>query len=197
MSRIATHADPPLRRTPLMRALAALVGVVALAACAAGPAGHAARAGTARPAPAPGATRIVVVRHAEKATLPAADPPLDATGRARALALREALLPLAPTAAYATGFARTRQTAAPTADALGLPVQTYDAAGDPAELARQLLSRHAGDTLLVVGHSNTVPAIVSALCGCAVAPIDESRYGDRFDVTVDGDGQATLVHGRD
>lgn len=189
----------PSRHVPWMLALAAISGALALAGCAAGPigpVGMASGADVAPPAPAQHNTRIVVVRHAEKTALPASDPPLDAAGRARAVALREALLPLAPTAAYATRFARTQQTAAPVAEALGLAVRTYDAAIDEVALARQLLDAHPGGTVLVVGHSNTVPGIVSALCRCPVAPIDESRYGDRFDVTVDGSGAATLVHGR-
>ncbi len=171
------------RRGAMAVWLLALGGALALTGCAATPA---------KPSTA-GDTRIVVVRHAEKAALPATDPPLTGAGHARARALRDALRPLAPSAAYATVFARTRQTAAPTAAALGLQVDVYDAA--PVDLARRLLASHHGDTVLVVGHSNTVPAIVSALCRCEVGPINESRYGDRFDVTVASDGRATLVHG--
>jgi phosphohistidine phosphatase SixA len=50
-------------------------------------------------------------------------------------------------------------------------VTTYDAALDAKDLASTLKQRHASGTVLVVGHSNTVPAIAAALCACVVAPL--------------------------
>ena len=50
---------------------------------------------------------------------------------------------------------------------------------------------------MVVGHSNTVPGIVSALCACTVAPIDEADYGNRYFVDIDAQGEARLRHERD
>jgi hypothetical protein len=54
---------------------------------------------------------------------------------------------------------------------------------------------HASGNVLVVGHSNTVPDIVAALCACEVAAIDEGTYGDRYDVRIALDGSTTLVRG--
>src|SRR3546814_13586359 len=54
----------------------------------------------------------------------------------------------------------------------------------PQAVAERLRRAHATGTVLVVGHSNTVPGIVSALCGCEVAPIDESDYGNLFEVRI-------------
>ncbi len=95
-------------------------------------------------------------------------------------------------AVYATGYRRTQQTAEPVAAGHGLGVTIYDAraaADHTAALLRQ--SGHAG-TVLVVGHSNTVPALAAALCGCAVEPMDESEYGRRMEITVHADGRADL-----
>ena len=65
-----------------------------------------------------------------------------------------------------------------------------------AALTAQLRRDHVSGTVLVVGHSNTVPDIVSALCGCAVSPLAESDYGDlyRLTITAGGTPQLTREH---
>ena len=84
----------------------------------------------------------------------------------------------------------------PTARAHGLEVVTYDAR-EPAEtLAARLRASHATGTVLVVGHSNTVPAIAAALCGCDVPAMDETEYDRRLAVAIDADGNATLASDR-
>jgi len=95
-------------------------------------------------------------------------------------------------AAYATALRRAQQTAAPSAAAHGLAVTTYDAGTAATTLAERLRTAHARGTVLVVGHSNTVPAIAAALCGCTVAPMDDAQYGRRLTVHVDAAGRATL-----
>ena len=139
---------------------------------------------------------FVIVRHAEKAAGAGDDPPLTGAGHARAAALAHALRDAPVVAVYSTGYARTRQTAEPTAAAHGLPVTTYDAR-DPAEaLAVRLRATHPAGTVVIVGHSNTVPAIAAALCGCEVPPMDETEYDRRLLVTLDAAGNATLATGR-
>lgn len=139
----------------------------------------------------------VVVRHAEKATEDPGDPVLTDAGRQRAAALADALADAPVAAVYATDFQRTQQTAAPVAARHGLAVTTYDAKQPADAFAARLRRDHARGTVVVVGHSNTVPGIVSALCGCAVAPIDESDYGNRYFVAFDAQGEAVLRHERD
>ena len=56
---------------------------------------------------------VYLVRHAEKGTTPAADPPLTATGEARAAALVAVLRDAGVTAAITTDLVRTRATAQP------------------------------------------------------------------------------------
>lgn len=143
-------------------------------------------------APAADSATFIVVRHAEKASDDPRDPNLSEPGGARAAALAGMLQERDVVAAYATGFRRTQQTAQPTADTHGITVATYDAAQPAAGFAARLRSENAAGTVLVVGHSNTVPAIVSALCGCDVAPIDESDYGNLYEVRIDGDGASAL-----
>lgn len=145
------------------------------------------------------AVTFVVVRHAEKASDDPKDPALTAAGEARARRLAESLASQRVAAIYATGYRRTRQTAAPTARMHGIGVTTYDARSDATTFASALRRDHARGTVLVVGHSNTVPGIAAALCACAVAPMDEdeSEYDRRMTVRVDARGTATLVQSRD
>lgn len=146
---------------------------------------------------APLPSRIVVVRHAEKdVSGDRSNPGLSVAGRARAQGIAQRLQADAVQAVYATAYRRTRQTAAPTAQAHGLTVTEY-AANDPADaFAARLRSAHGRGTVLVVGHSNTVPAIVSALCRCAVAPIDESAFDNWYELHIDAAGTARLQHDR-
>ena len=140
---------------------------------------------------------VIVVRHAEKATDDARDPSLSSAGmeRAQMLASRLAGLPLA--AAYATPFQRTQLSAAPAASAAGIEVTVREfVSRDPDEdavaLREQLLRDHRGEAVLVVGHSNTVPAIVEALSGRAAEPMPETEFDRLSIVRLRADGSARL-----
>ncbi len=139
---------------------------------------------------------FVVVRHAEKATDDPENPSLSAVGQARAVALAERLRGAPLVAAYATEYRRTQQTAQPSADARTLPVTAYYARGPANEIAAQWKQSHRGGTVLVVGHSNTVPDLVAALCGCETAPMDDREYDRLSIVRIGSDGRATLEVGR-
>lgn len=164
-----------------------------LAGCTAHPARTPA---TAVAPPGPAQTAFVVVRHAEKVADGSKDPVLDASGLRRADALAELLADVPVSAVYATPTRRARQTAQPLARRHGIRVRDYDPAQPPSALATVLHTRHAGATVVVVGHSNTVPGIVSALCACPVAPLTELDYGDLFEVRIAADGASTLDHRR-
>ena len=148
---------------------------------------------TPMPATPADAVEFVIVRHAEKAADAGDDPSLTDAGRARATALAQALAGTPVAAVYSTGYARTRETAQPTAAAHGLPVTPYDAREPADAFAGRLRAAHDRGTVLVVGHSNTVPAIAAALCGCDVAPMEETEYDRRLVVAVAPDGAATLA----
>ncbi|QCU72480.1 histidine phosphatase family protein [Luteimonas yindakuii] len=143
--------------------------------------------------PKPGSdTVFIVVRHAEKAAAPADDPPLSEAGRARAQALATLLADVPLSAIYSTPTRRTRETARPVAAAKGLEVREYDGGKPPTETVTVLHLRHVGQQVLVVGHSNTVPMLVSTLCACPVPPIDETVYGQVYEVRIRADGETRL-----
>lgn len=105
---------------------------------------------------------VIVVRHAEKAAEPAADPPLDERGRARSVRLVALLGSSGVTHLFASEFQRTQETLRPLSAALGANVTVVGARDLRALLsALDNLPRHS--VAVVAGHSNTVPEIVAAL----------------------------------
>lgn len=183
-----------------MTRLATLLLAALLAACAGvpGPGGPATEASTSAPVDV-GAT-IVIVRHAEKATDDPRDPTLTEAGTARARALAATLADADVAAVYATQFRRTQLTGAPTAEAAGLTVTVVPITGDAAAhadaLIRTILAEHPGRTVLVVGHSNTVPHLVRAATGLSMPDLADDAYGDLFVARVEGPGQGRLVRAR-
>ncbi len=132
-------------------------------------------------------TTVILVRHAEKATVVAGDsaddPGLTAEGAQRAAALATMLADTGLDAVISSQYQRTMQTAGPVAEALGLTPVTIPAQ-DQAALIEAIMSDYRGQTVLIVGHSNTVPSIMADL-GLEDPPaIAEGDYGDLFIVTV-------------
>jgi phosphohistidine phosphatase SixA len=142
-------------------------------------------------------TTVILVRHAEKAAAPADDPPLTEAGQARAQALLAIARDAGVTAIVTTQFARTRETARPAAEALKITPDVVRAGGaqHAQEVARTIMT-HAGGVVLVVGHSNTVPAIIAALGGSQPPPICDSSYDDFYMVSVPATGPARVIHAR-
>ncbi|MDA1307237.1 MAG: phosphoglycerate mutase family protein [Acidobacteria bacterium] len=138
------------------------------------------------------AQMVILVRHAERADAGAAagaamtgtpDPELSEAGKARAQALVAMLKGAGITAIYTTEFRRTIDTALPLSDALNV-VSTTVPAREQASLIEKLKA-HTGGAVLVVGHSNTVPAIIKALGGPAFT-IAENEYDNIFFVAPGG-----------
>ncbi len=144
----------------------------------------------------PPATTFILVRHAEKVPDGSKDPELTPAGLARAAALAARLADVPLDAVYSSGFRRTQQTAAPTARGHHLTVTTYDAKEPAAGFSARLKREHSGQSVLVVGHSNTIPGIAAALCNCTVAEMSEAEYDRLTTVRIAADGKATLEEAR-
>ena len=144
-------------------------------------------------------TVVIVVRHAEKVG-PSGDVPLSPAGEARARILVEVAREAGVTGIITTQFQRTRQTALPLAQALGITPEVVEAKGPAPEhakaVAEAIRSRYAGKTVLVVGHSNTVPAIVAALGGPSFPDLCDEAYDNLFTVIVAPDGSARLLRAK-
>jgi broad specificity phosphatase PhoE len=129
----------------------------------------------------PTAPAWYVMRHLQKADGP--DPGLSDTGRANAERLVAWFTKDPPSAIYVSATRRARETAAPLAARLGLTPREYDPRDTAGLVAR--VKAEAG-TVLIVGHSNTVPEIVEALGGARPAELGEADFGDVFRVSRDG-----------
>ena len=131
------------------------------------------------------ATTILLVRHAEKSTLQVGDVSLSTAGSLRAKELARVVGEADIDTIVVTPYRRNRETAAPLAQRLGDSLLVIDPVD---ETVRRLRADFRGKTVLVVGHSNTVPQIVAALTGREQPPFEEGEY-DRLDVV-------TLIPGR-
>lgn len=74
---------------------------------------------------------------------------------------------------------RTQRTAQDLADHLGItPTQINSA--DVSGIVTEILNNHAGETVLVVSHSNRVPDIIEAFGGPQLPDIDHEEYDNLF-----------------
>nr|AID57594.1 putative phosphohistidine phosphatase [uncultured bacterium] len=128
---------------------------------------------------------IFLVRHAEKTT-EKNDPGLTEAGKARAEALADRLEDEGITRIYSSDYIRTRDTAAPLAERLGLEIEIYDPRDLPG--TAETLKATSG-RLLVVGHSNTTPQLTELLGGDGGTPIVEETEYDRLYVVTSGDDE--------
>ena len=139
-------------------------------------------------------TTVILVRHAEKED--GDDPELTAAGRERAARLASLLADSTLTAVYSTDTRRTRATAGPSAENSQLEIQVYDP-NELSGLADRVRKRHAGGTVLIVGHSNTTPALANQFTGSGqLSPFSEDDYGNILVVTIPGNGTPRLEERR-
>lgn len=142
-------------------------------------------------------TMVIVIRHAEKESVSAPDPPLSAAGEARAALLARMFgQPKGADgldAIYISSALRNRMTAAPLAARLGI-VPIVAPTDDSKRLARRVLRENSGKRVMIIGHVNTVPDIVAALSGRSDIPqIDEKEFGTLYIVTVPRIGHANVL----
>lgn len=134
----------------------------------------------------------IIVRHAEKAAEPADDPPLTDDGQRRAALLARLAGSSGASSVYATQYLRTQQTVGPLAAELGLTIQQRDA-GDVDGLVQQILAENKGQTVVIAGHSNTVPMLVEKLTGNPVPAIEETEYDNLYVVSAWALGEGTAL----
>lgn len=152
-----------------------------------------AAAQTTSPAP----TIVILVRHAEKGTEPANDPPLTARGIERAAALSEVLRDASVAAVYHTPTIRTRETARPVAARFGLTPQLIPLVPRAAQSdsIRAIVRRHPGQTIVLVGHSNTIMPWLAALGGPVRADLCDHAYDGLYTAILDG-ATTRVIDGR-
>ena len=139
-------------------------------------------------------TTVILARHAEKMDDGTKNPPLTIRGKERAMHLYTVLSDFKINTIYSTPYKRTMFTAQPTADSLGLEIQTYNFDALE-EFLGLVISENSGKAVLIVGHSNTTPFLVNMILGeDTFEQLGENDYGDLFIVTTNklGTGVVTL-----
>jgi broad specificity phosphatase PhoE len=129
-------------------------------------------------------TTVIVVRHAEKNPHPAGgDAGLATKGTLRAQELARVLKDAGVSAVYVSQYGRARLTGEPLARALSDTVRTYDANRNDLVAAR-IRAEHAGGTVLVVGHGDSVLELIAALTGEPLTAGEAVDYDRMFVVTL-------------
>ena len=130
-------------------------------------------------------TVVYIVRHADR---PDDKDKLTKEGLARADALRWILHAVSLDAVYTTDYRRTRRTVEPTATAKGLPIERYGYWG-----LKKLITKSSqrGKTLLVAGHSDSIPKALEEL-GFAIAPGLLQVFNDLFVVVLHRDEEGGI-----
>jgi broad specificity phosphatase PhoE len=132
-------------------------------------------------------TTFYVVRHADR---DGSNDSLTEAGIARAKQLAILMKTFRVEAIYSTDTERTQNTAKPTAEALDLDVTSYGDLTD--DWFQKLKTDHAGQAVLIVGHSNTSGQIVNGLGGAGDFSLEEDEYENLFIVTTKPDGATAI-----
>ncbi len=143
-------------------------------------------------------TTIVVIRHAEKQVGTNEDAPLSPQGEQRATRLAQMFGDAESFGRvkqiYVSDTRRAQQTAAGLAQRLDLKPLLVDPKASPAEVARRVLRENRGRLALVVGHSNTVPALVARLSDMEKLPaMGDEEFDTMYVVTVPTIGKTSVL----
>ena len=142
---------------------------------------------------------VIFVRHAERAdggaggtsmTGAPADPSLSDSGAARAARLATILADAGVKGIYTSEFKRTQETAKPLATKLGIVIEAVPSK-DAAGLAAKIKAAHPRDSVLIVGHSNTIPVLVRAFGGPEIKIADDEYSG--IYILTPATGAVTLI----
>ncbi len=135
-------------------------------------------------------TTIYFIRHAEKVDS-SKNPDLSTSGLKRAAHWNEIFSETPFDAIYSTDFTRTKQTATPTSINQKIDITIYDAKNIDFQ---KFKTDNLGKTVLVVGHSNSIPEFVNKLINQNVYPtVEETTFGNLYIVTLNGDKITQLL----
>ncbi|MEQ8471064.1 MAG: phosphoglycerate mutase family protein [Marinoscillum sp.] len=141
------------------------------------------------------ATTFILMRHAEKVADGTEDPVLTPEGEARAERLKNMLASQDVKAIFSTPYKRTKLTVEPLAEHKSLDIQEYQPFTKG--FISELLEKHTGGTVVISGHSNTIPLMVNELIGAdKFEQLTEDDYNDLFIVTVmkAGEGKEVVIN---
>lgn len=128
-------------------------------------------------------TTYYIIRHAEKALKTSDEnPELTKKGKKRAIYWSEVFQHVKFDLVYSTNLKRTLSTASPTAKSKGLKIQLYNPKN---QNSKEFIQKTKGKTVLIVGHSNTIPSFINKIIGKKkYSDIAETNYSNLYIVTV-------------
>jgi broad specificity phosphatase PhoE len=134
----------------------------------------------------PDATTFYLIRHAEKVDSDGLDPDLSKAGKERVVRYIDYFKTIKLDSIYTTNFKRTSQTANPIALTKGIEPIIYN----PNKIDFiNFIKKHKGQTVLIVGHSNTTPKFVNKLIGSMkYSQILEGNYANIYKVIITKEG---------
>ncbi len=137
---------------------------------------------------------VYVIRHAEK-ELTGADPSISEEGKARAAAWAEMLQHVELDVVVTSDAKRAQETGNIIANRLGLPTHSVDRA-DTTGLTDVLSFDHEEDTVLVVGHAETIPGILESLGAFNEIAISQTDFANLFILLQPGADEPRLIRVR-
>ena len=139
-------------------------------------------------------TTIILVRHSEKVKDGSKNPPLNKAGAERSTNLAALFTKQDISALYATPFKRTQETLQPIADQKELEIQSYEPFANE-DWLKELIKKHKGGTIIISGHSNTIPNLSNVLLGDKkFTQFDESDYSNLIVIVANEVGKGKLIH---
>lgn len=137
-------------------------------------------------------TTLILVRHAEKIKDGSSNPALTPAGTLRANELAYVLKHVPLDVVYSTQYKRTLQTVKPVAREKGLEIKAYKP-GEEKTFIEKILKTHPGETVLISGHSNTIPVLANILLGRQdFKDLEDNVYDNMFIISAP-EGMAATV----
>ena len=122
---------------------------------------------------------VYLFRHAEKQIIKGEDnPELTRAGFSRSNLLAQAMADITPGLIYSSEYTRTQQTVAPLAKQWSSDI-IIKTAKDPEAQVEAALS-NCNQHVIIAGHSNTIPNLISLFGVMEEITIEDNQYGDLF-----------------
>jgi 2,3-bisphosphoglycerate-dependent phosphoglycerate mutase len=132
-------------------------------------------------------TTLYFIRHAEK-TNSSSNPELSEEGIQRALKWAAFFEKIPITVFYTTLTQRTQMTCSYIATTKQKEMIFYEASRFSIE---EIYKKHLGQTILIVGHSNTIPKYINTFLGSEIYPLlDENNFGSLYTLKIE-EGKVT------
>lgn len=137
-------------------------------------------------------TTVILIRHVEKVKDGSKNPDLTEEGKNRAIRFRNLFQNAEIAEIYSTNYTRTLESVRPIADKMALEVKKYDPADK--NFINTILANHKNKTILVCGHTNTVPDLVNQLIGKEkYSELNENEYGKIYIVNLSSTSIAKVI----